>query len=76
MDVFGYGIATRMPEGDLSAVAYRPIVREGEQIDVWTAPLAVGEGLPTLPLAINAEIALPIDLEATYTAARERRRMG
>jgi hypothetical protein len=37
---------------------------------------AVGNELPALPLALNAEFCLPIDLEATYTAACHRRRLG
>jgi hypothetical protein len=60
----------------LYAVAYRPLVRDGaEQVDVWPVPLALGAALPVLPLALNAEICLPLDLEATYTAARQRRRL-
>jgi len=34
-----------------------------ELTDVWPTPLAVGQGLPTVPLALNAEICLPLDLE-------------
>lgn len=69
---------TGLPAGaDLSAVAYRPIVREKvEQIESWPHPLAVGRDLPTLPLALSAELCLPIDLEATYTAACDRRRLN
>ena len=64
-------------EPGLYAVAYRPVVRaEGEVIDVWPAALAVGHDLPTLPLALNAELCLPIDLETAYTAACHRRRLG
>jgi Protein of unknown function (DUF4058) len=61
----------------LYAVAYRPVVRDQqEQIEAWPTSLAVGEPLPTLPLFINADLALPLDLEATYTAACQRRRLG
>jgi hypothetical protein len=68
--------ATHLPAEDLYAVAYQPIVRdETEQIDVWTTTLHVGEPLPTLPLALNAELRLPVDLEETYTAACQRRRL-
>ena len=64
------------PPGGLSAVAYRPVVREGrEEIDVWAEALAVGRLLSTLPLALNAGLCLPIDLEATYTSACGRRRL-
>lgn len=65
------------PDTDLHAVAYRPVMREGNQVvDVWAEPLAVGRGLPTLPLALNADLCLPIDLEAAYTAACNSRRLG
>jgi hypothetical protein len=61
----------------LYAAAYRPVRRqEREEIDVWPAALAVAGPLPVLPLALNAELALPVDLEATYTDACRRRRLG
>jgi hypothetical protein len=34
----------------------------------------VGETLPTLPLAVAADLCLPVDLEAAYTEACQRRR--
>ncbi len=76
--VLGHGEAFALPaEVLLYAVAYRPIVRDQtEQIDVWPATLAVGQPLPVLPLALNAELCLPLDLEATYRAACQRRRLG
>lgn len=62
---------------DLYTVAYRPVVRDvTPQIELWAHALAVGGELPVLPLALDAEQCLPIDLEATYTAACSRRRMG
>ncbi len=61
----------------LYAVAYRPIRRgDQDEIDIWPAPLAVGQSLPVLPLALNAAICLPLDLEATYLTACQRRRLG
>ena len=57
------------PDG-LAAVAYRSIGREAEgQLQVWPFALEVGRALPTLPLWLNGEIAIPLDLEASYTAA-------
>jgi hypothetical protein len=78
MRVLGHGDAFAMSaETSLYGAAYRPIVRGAqEQIDVWLSPLGVGRPLPELPLALNAELVLPIDLEATYTAACQRRRLG
>lgn len=61
---------------DLYAVSYRPIVRDGgEVVELWTDQLAVGKDLPILPLSLSAELCVPIDLEATYTAAYARRRL-
>jgi Protein of unknown function (DUF4058) len=59
------------------AAAYRPAHRqERNEIDLWREPLALGELLPTLPLAVRGLGSLPIDLEATYMEARKRGRIG
>lgn len=73
-----YPEATRLgPEVELYATAYRPLAQgEANQVHVWTYPLAVGQPLPVVPLALNAALCLPVDLEATYTTAVERRRIG
>jgi hypothetical protein len=57
----------------LHAVAYRPLRRpqaEKEKVQVWAAPLALGEPLPVLPLAIDKGLVVRLDLEATYSEAR------
>ncbi len=60
----------------LYAVAYRPARRgEENQIDLWPVPLAVGGTLPLLPLALRGTGPVPVDLEKTYTDARERARL-
>jgi hypothetical protein len=60
----------------LYAAAYRPIRREeGEQIDIWPQALALSDSLPIMPLALNAEVCLPVDLEATYADVCRRRRL-
>jgi hypothetical protein len=76
--LLGRGADTGLPAGtDLYAVAYRPVVRDkAGRVESWPHPLAVGAELPTVPLAVSAELALPIDLEATYTTACGRRRLG
>jgi hypothetical protein len=58
------------------AVAYRP-ARRGEQneIDIWPVAVAVGGSLPLLPLALKGTRAVPLDLEAAYSEARERSRL-
>ena len=61
----------------LYATAYRPAHRqERNEIDLWRESLAVGQALPTLPLAVRGLGCLPINLEATYSEARQRGRIG
>jgi hypothetical protein len=61
----------------LYATAYRPAHRqEQNEIDQWREPLAIGQPLPTLPLAVRGLGCLPIDLERTYMEARTRGRIG
>ena len=58
-----------MPAG-LWAASYRAIGRGDEgQLQVWMAPLEVGQSLPTLPMWLGADLAVPLDLEASHTAA-------
>lgn len=52
------------------AAAYRPIRRDqADQVDIWLSPLTTGQPLPVLPLALTAELCLPINLETTYVDA-------
>jgi Protein of unknown function (DUF4058) len=77
MELLGHGSDACLPvDSQLYAVAYRPLrQQEKEQIQVWPETLGVGKPLPTLPLALNAGLALPLDLETTYTTACHRRRL-
>jgi hypothetical protein len=60
----------------LYTVAYRPLRREGtDQIETWPMRVQVGQSLPTVPLSLEAELCVPLDLEASYRAACERRRV-
>jgi hypothetical protein len=62
--------------GPLAAVSYRPLrAGETDSLELRIRPLAVGGVLPELPLALNAGLVLPVDLEATYTEARDRNRL-
>lgn len=57
------------PDGfsDLYALALRTRPMEGKwRMDSWPARLVVGEKLPTLPLWLAADFAVPLDLERTY----------
>ncbi len=62
---------------DLYAAAYRPSRRDGagDQIEVWPVPLAVGQPLPVVPLALRGGLTLPLDLEAPYAEARAGSRL-
>jgi hypothetical protein len=64
------------PDVLLYGVAYRPLHREDrDEIEVWTAPLGVGQGLPVLPLALNVELLIAVDFEQTYVDACRRKRL-
>jgi hypothetical protein len=59
------------------AVAYRPSRQpSGDQIEIWPRPVRPGDQLPVLPLALRNAPVVPVDLEETYTEARERSRLG
>ncbi len=61
---------------ELYAVAYRPVLRqERPEIDLWTAPVAVGQPLPTLPLRLTGDLFVPVEFEPAYQEACRRRRL-
>jgi hypothetical protein len=64
------GVADVATPTGLAAVSYRAVGREEEmqQLQLWPAPLALGQPLPTLPQWIAADFSLPLDLEASYQA--------
>jgi hypothetical protein len=66
------GVATdaAAPVSNLSAVSYRAVGRgeETQQLLLWPAALALGQPVPTLPLWIATDFAVPLDLEASYQA--------
>ena len=64
------GAAAEPGEGGLMMAAYRAEGREQSgRLLAWTVPLAVGRPLPTLPLWLSDELAVPLDLEASHSAA-------
>ncbi|MBI3407976.1 MAG: hypothetical protein HY040_06425 [Planctomycetes bacterium] len=68
-----YLIATSV---QLYAVAYRPVRRtDNPEIDLWQETLALGQPLPTLPLALTGELCVPVNLDSTYEDVC-RRRLG
>jgi hypothetical protein len=62
---------------ELYAVAHRTAsALQGLQLQTWAHALTVGGPLPTLPLWLEADLCLPLDLEATYHAACVARRIA
>jgi hypothetical protein len=56
----------------LSATSYRAVGRDEEgRLMVWPKALEVGQPLPMVPLWVAADLAVPLDLEASHTAACE-----
>lgn len=54
------------------AVGYRvgePAATGGRLLAIWRRPLAVGGTLPAMVLPLTVHVAVPIDLEQTYTRA-------
>ncbi len=76
VSLLGHAAASFPTPTLLYATAYRPVHREANEIDVWREPLALGQPLPTLPLAIRGLGSLAVDLEETYTEARTRSRIN
>jgi hypothetical protein len=60
-------------EAVLYTVAYRPVrtADQGDRIEIRPAPLAVGEALPKMPLALRGGPIVPVDLELSYMQTRE-----
>jgi hypothetical protein len=60
------------PVGPPLAVSYRvgePAPTGGRFLAIWRRPLSTGAPLPTLPLPLTPELAVAVDLEATYSRA-------
>jgi hypothetical protein len=63
-------------EPALYTVAYRPSRREsGDQIEIWPVPLAIGQGLPIMPLPLQGLPTVPLDLETTYNTTCQDSRL-
>jgi hypothetical protein len=58
----------------LYSVAYRPVRTDaaGDQIEIRLFPIRVGQALPTMPLALRGGPTVVVELETTYTTARQR----
>jgi hypothetical protein len=62
-------------KADLYIVSYRPVQRaEQSSLDVWQAPVALGQALPTMPLWLRGHLCVPVPLDLTYErTCREQR---
>jgi hypothetical protein len=71
------GVAAAEPAGnELYAAAYRLVMAgEGKHLEAWPTKLAIGAELPTLPLWIAPDLAVPLELETTYLEACTARRI-
>ncbi len=60
-------IPVAVPSSSLYGVAIRTTrVDSGWQLDTWHSPLTLGQPLPTLPLWLAGDLAVPLELEASY----------
>jgi hypothetical protein len=77
MTLLGHAAPFPFPEATpLYATAYRPARRPaGDLVDLWRYPLSVGHDLPVVPLALRGYGCVPVDLERTYTEARQQSRL-
>jgi hypothetical protein len=57
-------------DAKLYAIAYRTVESDaGNRLEIWAEALAVGSTLPTLPLWLTPDLALPVNLESGYQRA-------
>lgn len=61
-----YRVGTPVPRGD----------EMGTPVAVWHRPLEAGQRLPELPLALDLDAGVAVDLEATYSEAARRVYLG
>ena len=75
--LLGQPPAYRMPDDAyLYAAAYRPATREDRsEIDLWRAPLTLGQSLPAMPLALKGAGVVGVDLESAYETVCQRRQL-
>lgn len=68
MDLLEQTVAAPWPaDQELYAVAYRTAKENNAwRLDLWPQALALGQPLPTLPLWLASNLAVPLELEITY----------
>ena len=63
-------------DSQLFAAAYRTVPHDASlRLEIWSEALSLGRELPTLPLWLETDLAVPVDLEATYATTCRRLRI-
>lgn len=57
------------PPPNVYATSCRFVKKEKTMLEAWSHVLTVGQPLPALPLWLNAELVVPLDLELSYEQA-------
>lgn len=75
LKLLGVSIAGQVGN-ELFAAAYRLVAAgDAKHVEAWPTKLAIGAELPTLPLWIAPDLAVPLELEPTYLEACTARRI-
>lgn len=70
------GVPAWQSPTNLYAASYWMLLVSGKhQLNARREPLALGQPLPTLPLWLDVDRSVPLELEVSYTAAREALRV-
>lgn len=76
IDLMESGDRFRLAPDPLYATAYKPRrLATAEQIEVWTAELAIDQPLPVMPLPLDKGLMVPLDLAGSYSEACDRSRI-
>jgi hypothetical protein len=72
LEMIGHQDSTMSPNANLYATSCRVFNQNGKMIlQAWSHVLTVGKALPTLPLWLRGDLAIPLDLEKSYEQACE-----
>jgi len=72
----GHEAASKSEPNSMIAAAYRTILAGTEtRVEVWQDQLRFGSELPTLPLWLDFDLPIPLDLEESYRATCETLRI-
>jgi len=57
------------PPGTYAVTCYPRKLSRGSRLETWAYPMTIGQPLPALPVWLSPELAISLDLEASYEAA-------